>query len=50
MSIYGNIGFTRDEYTEEELTLAAIRNDHPELNFMDDDEIEDIISFANRLR
>ena len=41
---------TREEYTQEELTVSAIRRDHPELNFMDDDEIEEIIGFANRGR
>lgn len=41
---------TREEYTEQELTLKAIREDHPELDFMDDDEIQDIINFANKGR
>jgi hypothetical protein len=38
------------EYTEKELTVDIIRKDHPELNFMDDDEIEDIIKYANTAR
>lgn len=41
---------TRDEYTQEELTVSAIRRDHPELNFMDDDEIQEIIDHANKGR
>jgi hypothetical protein len=42
-------GMAKD-YTEKELTIDIIRKDHPELNFMDDDEIEDIIKYANRAR
>lgn len=38
------------EYTEKELTIDIIRKDHPELNFMDNDEIENIINYANMLR
>ena len=41
---------TREEYTQEELTVSIIRQDHPELDFMDDDEIQEIIDFANRGR
>lgn len=41
---------TREEYTQEELTISIIRKDHPELNFMDDKEIQEIIDFANRGR
>ena len=41
---------TREEYTKEELTVGIIRKDHPELTFMDDDEIETIIDFANKGR
>lgn len=41
---------TREEFTEGELTIKAIRKDHPELDFMDDDEIQEIIDFANRGR
>lgn len=41
---------TREEYTKEELTISIIREDHPELNFMDDEEIETIIRQANEGR
>lgn len=40
----------REEYTQDKLTLKAVRKDHPELNFMDDDEIETIIQQANEHR
>lgn len=40
----------REEYGQEELTVEAIRRDHPELNFMDDDEIETIIRQVNEGR
>lgn len=42
-------GMAKD-YTEKELTIDIIRKDHPELDFMDDDEIEDIIKYANTAR
>lgn len=41
---------TREEYTEDELTVSILREEHPELDFMDDDELEEIISFANKGR
>jgi hypothetical protein len=41
---------TRAEYSQEELTVEAIRRDHPELDFMDDDEIETIIRQVNEGR
>lgn len=40
----------RNEYTKKELTVKAIRNDHPELNFMDNEEIEILINYANNNR
>ncbi len=39
----------KQEYTREQRTIKTIRKDHPELNFMDDDEIEDIIKHANNM-
>ena len=41
---------TREEYAEDELTVSILRKEHPELDFMDDDELEEIISFANKGR
>ena len=41
---------TREEYSQEDLIIEAIRRDHPELDFMDDDEIETIIRQANEGR
>jgi hypothetical protein len=38
------------EYTQSELTVAIIREEHPELDFMDDEEIENIIRQANDSR
>lgn len=40
---------TREEYSQSllKLTIGVIRQDHPELDFMDDDEIQEIIDFAN---
>lgn len=40
----------RGEYSAEELTIGILRNDHPELDFMDNEEIQTIIDFANKLR
>lgn len=39
----------KEEYTKEQRTINNIRKDHPELNFMDDDEIDDIINHANNM-
>jgi hypothetical protein len=41
---------TREEYTQQELTVKVVREDHPKLDFMDDEEIQEIIDFANRGR
>ena len=40
----------RKEYTKEELTIKTIREDHPELDFFEDDEMQEIINFANNGR
>ena len=40
----------RHEYAKEELTTDIIRKEHPELNFMDNEEIETIIRYANHGR
>ena len=40
----------RSEYTKEELTIDIIRQEHPELNFMDDEELQIIIDYANNGR
>ncbi|MFV0515796.1 MAG: hypothetical protein ACK5MV_00150 [Aminipila sp.] len=40
----------KEEYTQEELCIGVIRQQHKELDFFEDDEIEDIIDFANQLR
>jgi len=37
----------RKEYTKEKLTIKIIRKEHPELNFLDSDELHEIINFAN---
>lgn len=40
----------KEEYTQEDLTVNIIRKEHKELGFMDDDEIEELISHANKCR
>lgn len=37
----------RKEYTEKELTIKTIRKEHPELDFLDNEELQEIINFAN---
>lgn len=38
-----------EEY-ENEVSVNIIRADHPELNFMDDDEIDEILGYAEKYR
>lgn len=37
------------EYTDE-LKVKELREDHPELNFMDDEELETMLSLAKTIR
>lgn len=45
----GIVRHAAEEYTDK-ATVEDIRADHPELNFMDDDEIVEMLSQAKTLR